>query len=366
MIANIQTLRFLAALAVVLHHTQMHVAAAGEGGGPFAPFGVIGYFGVDIFFVISGYIMWHTTRALHGPLHGLDFAYRRASRIYSGYWPYFLIALIVTASLLPETLAQKDLAGSFFLTRTPIPELLIPVSWTLSFELYFYALFTLLIMLPERWHLRLLVAAALLVAAIQAHGLHAYGGYHRDNFAEVSMLYRFFGSAYLLEFIAGSLLAAGRRHLAIHPAIPALLFAIMLGAAWIYQAQLPEGTLSRGYYQPERVALLGGAALFCVWTAIALEERRIAPFPRQALWLGAVSYSLYLSHTIILQLIQASGGLAWIAQRGAPQFDYLLVALLIILYSALHYHWVESPLRHLFRRFREYYLKRLDIVTAKR
>jgi peptidoglycan/LPS O-acetylase OafA/YrhL len=340
-------------------------AAGGPSFGLLGPFGEIGYFGVDIFFVISGYIMWHSTRALHGPLHGFDFAYRRASRIYSGYWPYFLIALVISASLMPQNLDQKDLLGSFFLTRTPIPELLIPVAWTLSFELYFYLLFTLLILLPERLHRSALFGGAAMVVLIQIHGLYHFGGYSRENFAEVTLLYRFFGSSFLLEFIAGALLAAGRRRLNLNPLVPFGLFLLFLAAAIWYQNQLPEGNLSRGYYQPERVALLGSAALFCVWSLVALEDRRIAPFPRQALYLGAISYSLYLSHTIILGLIQVTGVQAWIARMEMAQAGYLAIILLIVLYSALHYHWIESPLRHLFRRFRQFYLKRLDIAPAR-
>ncbi len=341
---NLQALRFIAALLVVLVHTAPHLQASGGPAPLAATLAAIGHYGVDLFFVISGFVIWHSTQAQRGGAVALRFAQRRAIRIYSGYWPYFLLALLLAGWLTPELLARKDLLGSLLLIRTPIPELLIPVSWTLTFELYFYALFALLLPLPRHWRLPALLLLAALVIGVQGYALLQLGGYSRETFHEVSQLYRLFASPYLLEFIGGALLAIHYQRLQVH-FLPLLLLALaLLLFALHYQSALPERSLAPGYYALQRVALFGSSALFLIWGLLVLEQRGWQLLPPVSRYLGAISYSLYLSHTILLSALAALGGHAWIAASGHPISSYLLVILLIVLYSALHYHLAERPL----------------------
>ena len=109
-----------------------------------------GFAGVDVFFVISGFIMYHTTVKANGPGASLDFLKRRAARIYSGYWPFFILAAIVFAWARPAHFEASNLLTSFLLWPAPLHEVLLDVSWTLSYEMYFYGLFTAMILLPLR------------------------------------------------------------------------------------------------------------------------------------------------------------------------------------------------------------------------
>ena len=82
MLINIQFLRFAAALAVVVYHAGKHVAATGaDPGWLFRAGEAVGFAGVDVFFVISGFIMFHTTRESAGAAAAAEFLKRRVARI---------------------------------------------------------------------------------------------------------------------------------------------------------------------------------------------------------------------------------------------------------------------------------------------
>ncbi|MCF6172900.1 MAG: acyltransferase family protein [Campylobacteraceae bacterium] len=92
-----QFLRAFAALFVVFYHTAQHYfAVGGEHSWNFFSFmSKIGYLGVDIFFVISGYIMWYTTHNTQGLKGVLEFVYARLTRIYPLYWSFFLLLILI-------------------------------------------------------------------------------------------------------------------------------------------------------------------------------------------------------------------------------------------------------------------------------
>ncbi len=98
MLTNIQFLRFVAALLVVFYHTSNHVRMTGVDQGVFFEIAeAVGFAGVDIFFVISGFIMFHTTKKTTGALSMVEFLKRRMARIFSGYWPFFFLAMGIFA-----------------------------------------------------------------------------------------------------------------------------------------------------------------------------------------------------------------------------------------------------------------------------
>ena len=357
MVVNIQLLRFLAALVVVFHHVHGHVLAAG---GPvmglFWPFSLFGYAGVDVFFVISGFVIWHTTKSLKGWNWSLDFAYRRATRIYTGYWPYFLMMLALLWYFSSRRLETVSYLDSFFLLPSPIVALVLPVSWTLTYELYFYALFALLLLLPAVARLWLIIGALVAVLGIQGIAWLHLGLYESENFTQVSRFYTFYTSPFLIEFLAGCLLAWGWQRVKPSPWILAGIFLILAALGIWFQEAVIGQSLGTGNYRPYRVMLLGGAAYFLVWWFLALEQRGVQLFPRYAVFLGAISYSLYLCHGILLGLFFRIGVRDWIASQGFVEIWYLALSLVIVGYSALHYLWIEDPLRNLSRRFRARYL----------
>jgi peptidoglycan/LPS O-acetylase OafA/YrhL len=96
-IINIQFLRAFAALIVIFYHTAPHYYITGgeHSGNIFSFFSQIGYAGVDIFFVISGYIMWYSSHNHKGTKDVLEFIYARFTRIYPVYWSFFFLLIIM-------------------------------------------------------------------------------------------------------------------------------------------------------------------------------------------------------------------------------------------------------------------------------
>lgn len=196
---SIQALRGLAALLVVFYHVRSleGLSIAGNGltestwiGGAFTN----GYAGVDLFFVISGFIMVFVTQgAQTGPKAAGDFLFARATRIYPVWWVFAGIMTIYMAMAhgVPsgadgwQTVSRSEppvpyLVKSFLL----LPQAEFPVlgvGWTLVHEIYFYTVFTLFMLLPRKL-LPILLAlwGALIVAGTFMGFTVAYAATLRD------------------------------------------------------------------------------------------------------------------------------------------------------------------------------------------
>ena len=166
MLYNIQFLRFVAAMLVVIYHSAAGLPANDSVfQAVFSAGGSLGFAGVDIFFVISGFIMAHTSANHSGFTDSFDFVRRRLARIFSGYWPFFVLALVIFGYFRPEHFADSNLLKSFFLWPQTLNHILLELTWTLSYELYFYLLFSLLILFskPRNRHVYILLGFTLLL-----------------------------------------------------------------------------------------------------------------------------------------------------------------------------------------------------------
>lgn len=181
---SIQLLRSLAALLVaIVHGAGFERTILQENGSAESPLvsGLFlnGYAGVDLFFVISGFIMvWVTRTQRHGANAGLEFLFARTTRIYPVWW--FAAGLMVVYALglqssmsavvgqvTDEPLAYTGeyLARSFLLLpQAEYP--ILAVGWTLIHEVYFYVVFALLMLAPRAFlPIGLLVWGAIIIAA---------------------------------------------------------------------------------------------------------------------------------------------------------------------------------------------------------
>src|SRR6185312_14740355 len=133
-----------AALMVVFHHALEASRQA-----PLVPkspdwLTTFGASGVDIFFVISGFIMFHVSFPAGGaPVSPLSFLARRAARIYPFYWLCLMLAILFCVTGLqwtPPPTAATTLQSALLL---PGDNFIIGVAWTLVYEMYFYVIFSL-------------------------------------------------------------------------------------------------------------------------------------------------------------------------------------------------------------------------------
>jgi exopolysaccharide production protein ExoZ len=186
---SIQALRGLAAMLVLIFHIhELEVLAIADNnlterawvGGLFTN----GYAGVDLFFVISGFIMVYVTRnSVPGLRQAADFLFGRVTRIYPVWWAFagcLTIYMFAAHGLSGQNAAwQKASFGqpmvpflmkSFLLIPQPAFPIL-NVGWTLVHEVYFYIMFTLFMLAPRKWLPVLLGVWAALVTGGAMMGL---------------------------------------------------------------------------------------------------------------------------------------------------------------------------------------------------
>ena len=355
MLINIQFLRAIAALLVVFYHTSEHFFVVGgeHTGNIFSLLSKIGYMGVDIFFVISGYIMWITTQKLQGKQGVVRFVYARVTRIYLVYWMF----LAFMVYYYHHSLSHFDLVGSIFLTASSSSKLLLLVAWTLQYELYFYFLFALLLFLPKQYIIKALIAIFIIIVLLQSYASFGLDIYNKNIFNGASTFWTFWSSPYILEFLMGSFIGYFYQKKRIKHLVPLYVGAIVFVTfALFYQENYIDGTLADGYYLRERVLFLGLASATILAIAIEWEKRSIQILPKFSLLLGGASYSLYLSHTIVLLFIYKIGLRDWIARIGHYQLWFMIgVVFLIIIYSIAHYRWIETPTMRWAHRFGKKY-----------
>jgi len=355
MLINIQFLRFAAALLVVFYHASVHVRSTGvDQGILYAASDAVGFAGVDVFFVISGFIMFHTTKAVTGIVHAREFIMRRLARIYSGYWPFFFLAVVIFAWARAEHFQQSRLLTSFMLWPQSLNRVLVDVSWTLSYELYFYLLFALLVFLGVQARHWLL---AILLTFFAVTGVYRYwvlGDYSPELIYTHSFAYQFLSSPFLLEFFAGSLLASTIRKGSTRSGWLSLVFGIggFALAGWA-NIQIYEGNVEQGYYVLPRVLMFGIPSLLIVLGLVHLEHNGWVAPRRFSLATGGASYALYLSHTLFFVATMKLGIRDVLSQYSAWQVQllYLAYVALIVVFSLTHYRIVEQPLHRFFKKW---------------
>jgi peptidoglycan/LPS O-acetylase OafA/YrhL len=281
----IQVLRAVAAVMVVAHHTTILMFARQFWTGNW----VNGGGGVDIFFVISGFVMTISSAPLRQAPHpARTFLARRLERILPLYWAlttFKVLTVVVAPALAANALGGWwHVAASYLMLPSLDPgrgmDPVLLVGWTLNFEMAFYVLFA--VALATRTALLKVLAPALLLAALLATLKVPAPG-----------VTGFYLNTMVLEFLYGMVLAT-LLHRAVRVPEP-LAWALALGGFYAL-CELPEVLFAyRGY-------TWGLAALCTVWGAVALERRWGPRAPRWLLELGDASYSIYLVHGFVLPL----------------------------------------------------------------
>lgn len=327
LLSNIQMLRALAAIAVVLHHAYPHYEAMG---GKLLGIQIVsqwGFLGVDIFFVISGFIMAFTTFNKERTLkNAKTFFKHRLYRIYLGYWPFFFAMLSILLVIQSARLTNIDMVGSFFLMNANMFQLVLPISWSLSYELYFYFLFLFTFFFSIK---QLYILIPVVVGVILSLVLYSF---FTTEFSK-----SFFYSHFLLEFFFGVLLYMYKNHLMKSWLLPVslLIAVIAYGYGVTYETK-------NGLY---RVLTFGTGALFIVLSALILEQKNIYRAGKLFEALGDASYTLYLGHLIILELFYLVGLRQLFNSDGSllPLLGLLLIIVISIVFSLVYYKRIEKP-----------------------
>jgi peptidoglycan/LPS O-acetylase OafA/YrhL len=335
---ELDVLRGLAAAVVVLSHYSSHCARY-FGSGPFGLHlrTVFGFFAVQLFFMISGFVISFT---LERSATWRDFAVSRASRLYPAYWTALTLMVLV------ETLVfgRPFWPGGYVTNLTMFQEFLgfgnlDNVFWSLTVELAFYVIMGVLLaagLLPRIEA----VAAGWLGLAVLWSVTEQYLG-----FAVPAALPQVLILRYVPFFVAGivfyRIVRGGLSRSRVALLVGAFAAAGLIDGLW--NADVP------GVSGPDVARRVMVATVLFGLFALAVTGRlRFAVSP-VTLWLGVISYSLYLSHRNL-----GYSTLFWLHDAGVPITVTFLLTLAgaLVLAMALTYAVEQPAMRALRRRYR--------------
>jgi exopolysaccharide production protein ExoZ len=344
---SVQALRGLAVLGVVAFHAMI-VEKKYAGGDRLLPdFFRLGQTGVDLFFVISGFVILSVTTGRFGNRREpLRFLWGRLARIYPVYWFYFFLT-VPLFFIKPDWVnasqgRSQEWFFSFFLwpsDRLP----LVMVAWSLIHELWFYLVFSVLL----TWNERLLLPALLFWGGIVMTA---------NIFMKTSGLspgFRIILHPYTLEFITGALVyifvsSEYGKSFYSKRVLPVFGVLLMLGFSLVYIFDvLKEANLLRA----GALSVLYGLLLLVL--AVLEREKKIR-VPEFLCSIGDNSYTIYLSHVLILSAV----GRLWFMVERDPNglFDNLLMCLIMLavtlMYGRAGYRLIERPILTFSRRLR--------------
>lgn len=335
---GLQALRFAAATAVVVTHavdlagTRLGLETA-LAGGTLENFGAVG---VDVFFVISGFIIATTTRGQAGATAAGAFLRRRFVRVAPIYWLLSLPILIGMAS--GGTLSGGVLAATFLFWPFSGLEMTFPAlgpGWTLCFEMLFYAAFGLAMAGGRRIGRGL--AAAYLAALIA-------------GLLVATPVLRFWGAPIILEFMLGVAVAGIWRDLPRGAGVWAMGLALAgFGAGLVlgYGGIDDVRALNDPWNGVRRVLIWGLPSALLVLGVVRTERFDQAPgrLARTAAFMGDASYAIYLVHVLV---IRALGRLFESGMVAAPGDAVVVLTVVASLAAGAVVHlWVERPLLRL-------------------
>ncbi|HEY6727914.1 MAG TPA: acyltransferase [Polyangiaceae bacterium] len=320
-VAPVQALRAVAAWLVVYHHYVQVFYDFKHPGRVARLFASFGNFGVDIFFVVSGFVMYY---ALHTRNRSAGvFFVERVVRIVPNYWFYtFLLVPLWPLHSLPTWptgwTASSLIPSLFFIpvenpaTHTTFP--LLKVGWTLNYEMFFYATLAVCLFLVRRY--AFVVVSALLALLPVVWPKDWPGAYLLSS----EMLPEFG-----LGIALGALYVRKLRGLRKSDVLGLLLIALAFVALVYLRFPL------------KRMFCAGTIVLGALLVSSRLLDNAVGRFVQ---YLGDTSYSTYLSHTIILT------ALLYVWQRLAlPVSDLAcvpLVTVLVFLVSGWSYRVIEQ------------------------
>ncbi|MBS7566814.1 acyltransferase [Mucilaginibacter sp. Bleaf8] len=334
-IESLQVLRAFAAISVMgLHGTHiMHMRLG------FHFWDEIfngGCSGVDVFFVISGFIILHTSTGKG--FKPLAFLKRRFLRIYPLYWIVTLLLVIAYQVTPVNNQPYKESASAILGSLSLLPQnfYVIGTAWTLTYEVMFYTVFALACAVSKRCLLATLSVWGTIILALYFSGVHTSSVFVGTLINPI-----------ILEFFFGCALAW------IYHQVKEFKYAILLTTVgfvlfcmdwvWYWYAKNHDATAFSSYIS--RVYLFGIPAALLVGGAVYYKR----PVSSLLVAVGNSSYSLYLIHGTVISTIIKFLFLFKAQSYFANNIGAVIILLLTIGISYVFYYFIERPIVNLFK-----------------
>lgn len=340
MIINLQILRAAAAFLVFFHHFIPNIDRLFPGAKVYE----FGAAGVDIFFVLSGFIMVLTT--FNKDSDPIRFFVNRVVRIVPIYW--IMTLAIVSLFLIGfRPIGVLDLQFSyiwkslFFIpfTRNGLWEPILSVGWTLNFEMFFYALFAFLLIFPN-FRLRILLLVTVLMCLVGTGMLFTLNPY-----------LEYYTSPVILDFALGAgfgvFYVSRRANFSSGNRAGAWLL-IATGALLI--AVTGSGLGLSSSHNILRPMTWGLAGLLLIYGCVLLEENGFVAKNKILISLGNASYSIYLVHNLMIQVSEKA--VSQFLAPGLVALGMMIVGALVLttIFGWASYKFIESPINQSYRR----------------
>jgi exopolysaccharide production protein ExoZ len=329
---SLQILRAIAAVLIVLAHMYPNLMAFGGDKNAIPNF-IFGAIGVDIFFVLSGFIMVYTSDQLFGSTKAsVQFFLRRLARVAPLYW----IATSVILYNLYYLMHMPMDWGSVFASYAFFPYLradgttmpLLGVGWTLNYEMFFYLCFALALFFQRRLAVSLLTLLFCSLVTFRSFLPEVL------NVWMIGIIYEFIFGAWLgLAFLEGIRIPRWSSYVLIPAAIALMLTTYLID-----------------FQMNKRYAGWEIGATMIVAAVILVKSKPLSASKWKSLiLLGDASYALYLFHAVLPHYLNM-----YITRFFAPAdypYSYVMVLLVASIIGALLIHlYLEKPLTNFLQK----------------
>lgn len=332
MLQSLQILRLIAATSVVYYHITF----------------TFGSFGVDIFFVLSGFVIALVVSNKQNPFF---FAISRISRIVPIYWlltTLLLILIFVAPNLVHESSAANAdifnyLRSLFFIPFFEGVEMkpILQLGWTLNYEMIFYALTWISLLLSRK---SLMLASTILILLF-----FAFSFLIKNNMAS-----SFFGNDIILEFVLGIIAFKIYSTSFLKRVSPILLFLILIFSyCLMIYFQIEDLTTSR-------LLFYGLPSFLIILSFVGLENKILNAKTNIISFLvsmGDASYSTYLTHWYVIVACRKVFSEKLKIYDFYSTFGILLTLIFSLIVGQLIYKYADSPMNH---RVKKYLLNNLS------
>ncbi|WP_027349528.1 acyltransferase family protein [Halotalea alkalilenta] len=335
---SITILRCVACLLVVYSHANQFALKLVASDFPFIDIGgATGRLGVEIFFMISGYLMIYVHWNDFSAGKTTYFLLKRCVRILPMYY-FFTLLAIASFIIYPSAYSSMKftwlsaIASFFFVPMVKVDQLDFPtpilsVGWTLCLEMMFYLLFSLSLIFSRKVGILFVVASTIGLVIL---GWSTEGG----------LLLEFYTWDIILCFTIGMLYGVANRcgfHLPV-PAINQSICAILAATAYVIA------------FQYDIKPLLYPLTFAVFYSILSLDRGERVAYPRLLIHLGNASYSIYLCHMLLI------GAFAVILQKlgltvnglASMFFTIGILGASATACGCLTYLWLERPMTRLF------------------
>ena len=337
-IKSLEVIRGVAALSVVLTHAEIHLPAIQYAG----------VVGVDVFFVLSGFLMLHT---FHKDRAGIKFLIHRIIRIYP---IYIIISFPLIVTYFPF-INDKDKLSFLFHNITLLPgvsnsyERANIASWTLMYELYFYVVFSLVSAFSKNKMIIFSCVSLLLFS------LFIYSRYNYSlgvaGWADLT-LKNIFGNYILLDFMAGMLIGLLYRHIArVSQNIPAVFTISVSLILYLLTCINVTSELPSGFEKTYQSYVMTHSSLPAAIIILLLVMSKVNSqgwLMSKFCYLGKCSYSIYLCHVYFVS--ENRTGVKYFLDYFIIHTDYIfpyfsnfLLVIISSIAGILLYERVEKP-----------------------